>query len=120
MTAYKGLAFGSTSDSLWLAESETDRSVGNHDGVDGLRSPASLRQTAVVSKTPPMRGAVPSAMEVTNVGLDIAKHWFRVHGVDSAGSVVVEQPLRRSEAIALFQGPGALPGRNASLRDSAL
>ena len=30
-------------------------------------------------------------MQVTTVGLDLAKHWFQVHGVDAAGKVVVKR-----------------------------
>jgi len=27
----------------------------------------------------------PSAMKVATIGLDLAKHWFQVHGVDASG-----------------------------------
>ena len=42
-------------------------------------------------------------MQVTSVGLDIAKHWFQVHGVGPSGQVVVRRKLRRSEVLAFFQ-----------------
>ena len=29
-------------------------------------------------------------MHITTIGLDLAKHWFQVHGVDAAGKVVVK------------------------------
>jgi transposase len=41
-------------------------------------------------------------MQVTTIGLDIAKRVFQVHGVDSAGAVVVRKKLRRSELLAFF------------------
>src|SRR5208283_242509 len=43
-------------------------------------------------------------MQITTIGLDLAKHWFQVHGVDAAGKVVVKRRLRRAEVIAFFKG----------------
>ena len=40
--------------------------------------------------------------QVVVVGLDIAKSAFQVHGVDSAGGVVVRRRLRRSRVLPLF------------------
>jgi transposase len=45
-------------------------------------------------------------MQVTTVGIDLAKHVFQVHGVDADGSVRLRRKLRRSEMTAFF---GALP-----------
>ena len=42
-------------------------------------------------------------MQVTTIGLDLAKHWFQVHGVDANGQVVVRRRLWRSGVIAYFQ-----------------
>jgi transposase len=42
-------------------------------------------------------------MQITTIGLDLAKHWFQVHGVDADGQVVVRRRLRRSGVIAYFQ-----------------
>ena len=42
-------------------------------------------------------------MQVTTIGLDLAKHWFQVHGVDANGQIVVRRKLRRSEVLAFFQ-----------------
>ena len=47
-------------------------------------------------------------MRITTIGLDLAKHWFQVHGVDAAGKVVVKRRLRRAEVVEFFQNPGAL------------
>ncbi len=41
-------------------------------------------------------------MQVTTVGLDIAKHVFQVHGIDDAGQVLIRRQLRRSEMISFF------------------
>jgi transposase len=41
-------------------------------------------------------------MQVTTIGLDIAKRVFQVHGVDAAGAVVVRKKLRRVELMQFF------------------
>jgi transposase len=43
-------------------------------------------------------------MHITTIGLDLAKHWFQVHGVDTAGKVVVKRRLRRTE-VGAFSAP---------------
>ena len=48
-----------------------------------------------------MRGAVHHADY--HIGLDLAKHWFQVHGVDADGRVVVRRRLWRSGVIAYFR-----------------
>jgi transposase len=45
-------------------------------------------------------------MQVTTIGLDIAKNVFQVHGVDAHETVVIRKALRRNQMIAFF---GALP-----------
>jgi len=45
-------------------------------------------------------------MQITTIGLDIAKNVFQVHGVDAQGSVVVTRQLRRSRLIAFFEKLG--------------
>jgi transposase len=40
--------------------------------------------------------------KVSTIGLDIAKNVFQVHGVDSAGVVVIRRTLRRSQVLAWF------------------
>jgi transposase len=42
-------------------------------------------------------------MKITTIGLDLAKHWFQVHGVDAAGQAVVRRRLRCSEVQAYFR-----------------
>jgi transposase len=57
-------------------------------------------------------------MQVTTIGLDIAKNVFQVHGVDAAEQVVVRKQLRRSQVLAFFK---ALPPcRHGGLRDGSL
>ena len=41
-------------------------------------------------------------MEVTTIGLDLAKRVFQVHGVDAAGGVVVRKALRRAQVLPFF------------------
>ncbi len=41
-------------------------------------------------------------MEVTTIGLDLARHVFQVHGVDVSGSVVLKRRLRRREVAPFF------------------
>ena len=43
-------------------------------------------------------------VEISTVGLDIAKAVFQVHGVDAAGSVVVRRQLRRGGVLTFFSG----------------
>ena len=40
---------------------------------------------------------------VTTIGLDIAKSVFQVHGVDTAGQVVIRRQLKRRYVLAFFQ-----------------
>ena len=41
-------------------------------------------------------------MEITTIGLDLAKSIFQVHAVDAAGIVVVRKALRRSQVLPFF------------------
>src|SRR5271168_4854764 len=47
-----------------------------------------------------MRGTV--QMQITTIGLDIAKNVFQIHGIDAKEKVVVRKQLRRSQVIAFF------------------
>src|SRR3974390_1739462 len=59
-----------------------------------------------------MRGAV--QMQITTIGLDIAKNVFQVHGVDAKEKVVVRKQLRRGQVIAFFKTlPPCLIGMEA-------
>lgn len=41
-------------------------------------------------------------VEISTVGLDLAKHVFQVHGVDDQGSVLVRKALRRGAVLKFF------------------
>jgi transposase len=44
----------------------------------------------------------PSTMQITTVGLDLAKKVFQVHGIDETGEVVVRRSLRRGQVMPFF------------------
>jgi transposase len=53
-------------------------------------------------------------MQVTTVGLDLAKRVFQVHGVDERGKVRVRKQLRRREVLSFFANlPPCLIGMEA-------
>ncbi|GGF51727.1 IS110 family transposase [Aliidongia dinghuensis] len=53
-------------------------------------------------------------MEITTIGLDLAKRVFQVHGVDAAGEVVVRKALRRAQVLPFFAKlPPCLVGMEA-------
>ena len=53
-------------------------------------------------------------MQVSTIGVDLAKNVFQVHGVDSAGHVVVSRQLRRRQIIEFFgKIPPCLVGMEA-------
>jgi len=43
-------------------------------------------------------------MEITTVGLDLAKNVFQVHAIDEAGEVIVRKALRRRQVLPFFAG----------------
>ena len=53
-------------------------------------------------------------MQVSTIGVDLAKNVFQVHGVDSAGKVVIIRQLRRKQVIDFFSKiPPCLVGMEA-------
>ncbi len=42
-------------------------------------------------------------MEITTIGLDLAKNVFQVHGINGAGEVVVRKTLRRAQVLRFFE-----------------
>src|SRR6266705_5992263 len=53
-------------------------------------------------------------MQITTIGLDIAKNVFQVHGIDAAEKVVVRKQLRRGQVIGFFAAlPPCLIGMEA-------
>src|SRR5687767_3420020 len=43
-------------------------------------------------------------MQISTMGVDLAKSVFQVHGVDAAGEVVVAKTLRRTQVLGFFSG----------------
>jgi transposase len=53
-------------------------------------------------------------VQITTIGLDIAKNVFQVHGIDAAEKVVVRKQLRRSQVLEFFKAlPPCLIGMEA-------
>jgi hypothetical protein len=52
-------------------------------------------------------------MQITTIGLDIAKNVFQVHGIDAKEKVVVRKQLRRSQVMFLKALPPCLIGMEA-------
>jgi transposase len=49
-----------------------------------------------VLATKPTNGEL-SAMQIKTIGLNLAKHVFQVHAIDTAGNVVLKRRLRRGQ-----------------------
>ena len=53
-------------------------------------------------------------MQVTTIGLDLAKNVFQVHGITDAGEVAFNRSLRRAQVLTFFEGvPPCLVGIEA-------
>jgi transposase len=53
-------------------------------------------------------------VEITTIGLDLAKSAFQLHGVDAAGGAVLRRQLRRGKLLSFFAAlPPCLVGREA-------
>jgi transposase len=53
-------------------------------------------------------------MEISTIGLDLAKNVFQVHGISATGEVVIRKALRRSQMLPFFQKlPPCLVGAEA-------
>lgn len=53
-------------------------------------------------------------MDITTIGLDLAKSIFQVHGVDANGRVVIRKSLRRAQMLPFFARlPSCLVGVEA-------
>jgi hypothetical protein len=44
----------------------------------------------------------PSMVNVTTIGIDLAKSVFQLHGVDAEGSAVLRRQLKRSQMLEFF------------------
>src|SRR5215213_8595303 len=55
-----------------------------------------------------------TTMEITTVGIDLAKNVFQVHAVSRSGEVIVRRALRRAQVIPFFAKlPSCLIGMEA-------
>jgi len=53
-------------------------------------------------------------MQISTIGLDLAKNVFQVHGIDAAGKAIITKKLRRSQVLPLFEKlPPCLIGMEA-------
>jgi len=53
-------------------------------------------------------------MEISTIGLDLAKSVFQVHAINDAGEVIVRKTLRRSQVLSFFAKlPPCLVGMEA-------
>jgi transposase len=53
-------------------------------------------------------------MEISTIGLDLAKNVFQVHGLSATGEVVIRKTLRRSQMLLFFEKlPPCLVGAEA-------
>ena len=111
-----------------LGEDESRRACGKRKALGSvpcvaLPLPMLLRTDGMVW-TPPWKVSVSRktltdtkgdrAMQVTRIGLDIAKNVFQVHGVNAQGKVVVQKQLSRSKVLTYFaQLPACRIGREA-------
>jgi transposase len=58
-------------------------------------------------------------MEISTIGLDLAKSVFQVHTINDAGEVVVRKALRRSQVLPFFSKlPPCLVGMEACGRSA--
>ena len=78
------------------------------DGVDGPRRHHRAKATAVAQS----QGGHP--MQISTVGIDLAKRVFQIHGVDQDGNVVLRKQLRRAQVLGFFAKlPPCLVGMEA-------
>ena len=59
-------------------------------------------------------------MNITRIGLDLAKSVFQVHAVDHKGHRLFSRALKREKMMAFFQNLSPLPDRNGGLRQLPL
>src|SRR5262245_29766923 len=53
-------------------------------------------------------------MQITTIGLDIAKNVFQVHGIDAAEKVAVRKQLRRGQVMKFVSALSTCPGGMAA------
>jgi hypothetical protein len=73
--------------------------------VDGARS---RHRSAIECSLEPNHTSGAVHMQITTIGLDIAKNVFQVHGIDADEKVEVRKQLRRSQVMAFFEASVAI------------
>src|SRR6476661_4502386 len=69
--------------------------------MDGARSrPPRMCQRVIVGERITMRAV---HMQITTIGVDLAKNVFQVHCVDAVGKVIIARQLRRGRVIEFFR-----------------
>jgi transposase len=72
---------------------------------------ASIDRVEVSSTTQTGRGVI---MQITTIGIDLAKNVFQVHGANERGKAVLRKQLRREQVTAFFANlPACLIGMEA-------
>jgi hypothetical protein len=56
-------------------------------------------------------------MNITTVGIDLAKNVFRVHAVDVRGKAVLRKQLKKGPGEIVFREPASLLDRHGGLRE---
>src|SRR5258707_8631944 len=85
------------------------------DGVDGSRP---RHQSAILWKRKSnQEGRDPPAMEITTIGLDLAKNVFQVHAINGSGEVVVRKALRRAQVLRFFERLAPMSRGHRGVRD---
>src|SRR4029450_9011949 len=101
-------------DDLRLAESVEDLAVEQlvpEPGIDGMDGPCG---TGVPLWWLVQVSQQEHPMQITVVGLDIAKHVFQAHAADADGRAVAQVKLRRAQVLDYFRGlPPCLVGLEA-------
>src|SRR5208282_2490035 len=94
----------------WALE---NRRISRTDGMDPARLyTASGWAKDVLSNIRTKRGG--SGMEITTIGIDLAKSVFAVSGADSSGRVVMRRQLRRAQVLNFMRGlPRCVVGMEA-------
>jgi hypothetical protein len=59
-------------------------------------------------------------MQISTIGLDIAKNVFQVHGIDAAEKVVVRKTAPTAPSAGVLQSVAAVPDRHGGLRHGPL
>jgi hypothetical protein len=84
------------------------------DGVDGSTQSASQCAIMVVSETHIEKE--PSTMDITTLGIDLAKSVFQLHGVNAQGVIVLQKKLRRGAVVKFLSKLGAVRQTRTSLK----